>query len=709
MSADVPNGDRPLRVGFRTSIVTLFIAVVLLVGLTLVYLSFARVTGITRSAAGTFIDKVAQLGADRIDYQFKSVRDCLDILGGLPAVQSAEIDDNSKLYGLMAAMLRNNESLFNLYVGYEDGSFLEMDVIDRAGTAFRSSLNAPDDAVFRLVIISRTGATPHAPTTMLLSDNLISVDERAGPKDYDPRQRPWYIDAFRREGTFLTGPYVFFATGLPGYTLRIPLSEGRRGVVAGDILLSQSEVLLRQQQLGSGTAFLFNDEGRVVAHPEMSKLMQHLGGRAGDQLPEIDATNLAGLSEAVQSAEVGGHTHQFLSDKAGRTYVAAFQKIESAGAANIRLAVAAPLDEFFAEIIAERRTLFATALGVVAAMIPLAFWVGSLLAGSLRELAKQTDEMQRFQLAERPKIRSMIQEIDELGRSLFTMRRVIRNFSSFVPKQIVRQLIESGASLALGGTRREITVLFTDVADFTTKTERADPSQVMIYTSRYFAALSEAIMGHHGTIDKFIGDAVMAFWNAPVDDPQHAANACLAVLACLRQSERLNVKFEAEDWPPYRTRFGLHSGDAVVGNVGSADRMNYTALGATINLASRLEGLNKNYDTQVLVSAAVKERADARFLFRPVDRIKPKGFAESVMIFELRCERAGDIASELEFCRRWDAIYTLVECDKRDRALGEISAFLAKYPRDGVAQFHAERLRAPSVVPLQRRPERHHT
>src|SRR4029078_6255828 len=100
-------------------------------------------------------------------------------------------------------------------------------------------------------------------------------------------------------------------------------------------------------------------------------------------------------------------------------------------------------------------------------------------------------------------------------------------------------------------------------------------------------------MGHHGTIDKFIGDAVMAFWNAPVDDPQHAANACLAVLACLVPSARLNVKFEAEDWPPYRTRFGLHSGDAVVGNVGSADRMNYTALGATINLAPPPEGTDQ--------------------------------------------------------------------------------------------------------------------
>jgi len=708
MSTGVSNRDRSLRVGFRTSIVTVFIAVVLLVGLTLVYLSFARVTDITRSAAGTFIDKVAQLGADRIDSQFKNVRDCLDILGGLPSVQSADIDDNTKLYGLMAAMLRNNEPLFNLYVGYEDGSFLEMDMIDRAGPAFRSSLSAPEDATFRLVAISRTGSAAHTATTMLLADNLIALDEKPGPDDYDPRQRRWYSDAFRREGTLLTGPYLFFATGLPGYTLRIPLKEGRRGVVAGDILLSQSEALLRRQQLGSGTAFLFNDDGRIVAHPEMSKLMTDFGGH-GDELPKIEATNLPGLSQAVQAAEAGGHTHQFLSSKAGRTYVAAFQKVESAGAANIRLALVAPLDEFFAEIIAERRTLFITALAFVAAMVPLAFWIGSLLARSLRELARQTDEIQHFQLTERPKLRSMIQEIDDLGRSVFTMRTVIRNFSSFVPKQIVRQLIESGASLALGGTRREITVLFTDVADFTAKTEKADPSQVMIYTSRYFAALSEAIMANQGTVDKFIGDAVMAFWNAPADDPEHAINACRAVLACLRKNEQLNGIFEAEGWPPFATRFGLHSGDAVVGNVGSADRMNYTALGATINLASRLESLNKSYGTRVLVSAAIKDRAAAHFVFRSVDRMQPKGFAESVPLFELRCERISETSFELEFCRRWDAVYAVVECGDHAAALGMVSQFLAEYPGDGVAEFHARRLRASDVIPLQRLAERHHT
>ena len=699
MSEVRPTGKRPVRVGFRTSMITVFMAVVLLVGLTLVYLSFERVSDITRTAAGTFIDKVAQIGADRIDSQFRDVRDCLEIIGGLPSVQSADIANNPRLYHLMAAMLRNDELLFNLYVGYDDGSFVEMDVIDRAGPPFRSRLNVPEDAVFRLVVISRASMSPQVNTMTFLSDNLTSVAERPGPADYDPRKRPWYVDAFKSEGTLLSGPYVFFATGQPGYTLRMPLKKGRRGVVAGDILLSRTEALLDQQRLGrSGMAFLFNGDGRIVAHPQMSELTQEFRGRS-DELPTIDVIKLTGLSALMQSSKKDRHARQFLKDHAGRTYVAAFHKIDTAGTANIRLAAIAPLDEFYSEIIAERRALFLTALGFVAAMLPLAFWLGSLLARTLRELAKQTDELQRFQLVDRPRIRSLIGEIDELGRSVFTTRTVIRNFSNFIPRQLVRQLIESGAALGLGGTRREITVLFTDVADFTAKTEKADPSQVMIYTSRYFAALSETIMRHHGTIDKFIGDAVMAFWNAPADDPEHAVNACRAVLACLRRNDDLNAAFEAERWPAYTTRFGLHSGDAVVGNIGSSDRMNYTALGATINLASRLEGLNKGYRTRILVSAAVKARADRQFVFRSVDRIKPKGFAEAVRIFELRCEQKAYIASELAFCERWEKVYAMIEHADRAKALSAISVFLAEYPGDGVAQFHSERLRAAGEAP----------
>jgi adenylate cyclase len=128
----------------------------------------------------------------------------------------------------------------------------------------------------------------------------------------------------------------------------------------------------------------------------------------------------------------------------------------------------------------------------------------------------------------------------------------------------------------------------------------------------------------------------------------------------------------------------------VVGNVGSSDRMNYTALGATINLAARLEGLNKNYGTRVLVSATVRERAGNRFVFRCVDEIKPKGFAEAVKIFELR--DLADQASEASLCRRWDIVYAAMRQNRPTAALVWVLDFLAQYPGDGVARYHAERL-----------------
>jgi adenylate cyclase len=683
--------ERRIKVGFRTSIIALFVGVVLFVGLTLVYLSFARVAAITQTAASTFIDKVAQLGADRIDAQFKTVSDCLEILSGLPSVQSAELGDAPHLIATMGSMLRNNPQLFNLYVGYQDGSFLELDAIERAGPTFRANLRAPDAAIYRLVVIVRTGKGSPSSTTTFLSDSLAAIADVPGPANYDPRERPWYVDAFKSEDSLLTGPYVFFATGLPGYTLRIPLHNGRPGVVAGDIMLERTEAMLGKQRLGqSGLAFLFDGNKRIVAHPQMEEMISVSAAHVRDvvDLPKIDAINLAGLGEVIASWSEGGPAQQFFWDQTGRTYVGAFQRIRTTGPANIRLAVIAPLDEFYSEIISERRWLFALTTGFVAAMVPLVFWLGSFMARSLRTLARETDKIQRFELNPRPQLHSIVKEIDDLGRSVFTMRSVIQTFSTFVPKRLVQQLIESGAALELGGARREITVLFTDVANFTAITEKADPAQVMIHTSRYFAAMSEAIMANKGTVDKFIGDAVMAIWNAPVDDADHVINACAAALACLRSNEALNASFERAGWPIYRTRFGLHVGDAVVGNIGSSDRMNYTALGATVNLAARLEGLNKNYGTSILVSDAVKVRAESNYVFRSVDRIRPKGFAEAFTIYQLRCER-GNSGLDAAFCQSWETVYASMQGTNAAQSLSLLTSFLDKYPHDGVAQYHA--------------------
>jgi adenylate cyclase len=285
-------------------------------------------------------------------------------------------------------------------------------------------------------------------------------------------------------------------------------------------------------------------------------------------------------------------------------------------------------------------------------------------------------------------VRSLIREIDELGRSVSTMRTVAETFSHFVPRRLVEKLIETGTPLQLGGARREVTLLFSDVVNFTEITEKADPAQVMQYTSRYFAAMSHEIMTHAGTVDKFIGDAIMAIWNAPADDPDHAANACAAALAFQRANDRLNAEFEREGWPAYRTRLGLHSGEAVVGNIGSEDRMNYTVLGATVNLAARLEGLNKNYGTSILVSAALKHRVGRRFRFRSVDRISPKGFAEAFEIYELRPESTSGVAGDAEFCREWEMVYAALRNGPPAAVEDLLAAFRTKYPGDGVARYH---------------------
>ena len=153
--------------------------------------------------------------------------------------------------------------------------------------------------------------------------------------------------------------------------------------------------------------------------------------------------------------------------------------------------------------------------------------------------------------------------------------------------------------------------------------------------SRYFTALTDAFIAEGGTVDKFIGDAVMVFWNAPDPQPDHVERACRAALAGNQAAAQLNTQFEAEGLPPFFTRFGIHVGEAVVGNLGSAERMNYTALGSPVNLASRLEGLNKEYGTTILVSEDVYARVRHRFQFRAIASVIAKGMTKETRVYEL--------------------------------------------------------------------------
>jgi adenylate cyclase len=257
------------------------------------------------------------------------------------------------------------------------------------------------------------------------------------------------------------------------------------------------------------------------------------------------------------------------------------------------------------------------------------------MSSSLKAITAQAGKLQTLDAPDSSPVASYIKEVRELGLTVSLAQRAIWSFSHFVPKELVRRVVDNSISTELGGARQEITVLFTDVRGFTTIAESSDPDALMHQTSRYFTALTKAFLAEAGTVDKFIGDAVMVFWNAPNSQPDHVERACRAALAGRMASEQLNAQFDAEGLQPFFTRFGIHVGEAVVGNLGSAERMNYTALGSTVNLAARLEGLNKEYGTAILASEDVYYRARHGFRFKEIGAVIAKGMTKETQIYEL--------------------------------------------------------------------------
>ena len=324
-----------------------------------------------------------------------------------------------------------------------------------------------------------------------------------------------------------------------------------------------------------------------------------------------------------------------IRDAQGRDYLFRLTKFALTEQYRASILLLAAKEDFVQNVRKLQFTGLILAIIAGAAFVPLVWIFGSRMSRSLNAITAQARKLQNLAEPDPVQVTSHVREIHELGSTVHLAQRAISSFARFVPKEIVRRVVDNSISTKLGGVKQEITLVFTDVAGFTTIAESADPDVLMLQTSRYFAALTEAFLAEGGTVDKFIGDAIMVFWNAPDPQPDHVARACRAALAAKAAGERLNAEFEAEGLEPFFTRFGIHVGEAVVGNVGSTERMNYTALGNTVNLAARLEGLNKQVGTAVLASEDVYMRVRDQFEFRALDAVVAKGMTKETRIFEL--------------------------------------------------------------------------
>jgi adenylate cyclase len=283
-----------------------------------------------------------------------------------------------------------------------------------------------------------------------------------------------------------------------------------------------------------------------------------------------------------------------------------------------------------------------------------------------------------------------------MGRQLRRQREFIQSaFSRYVSPKVVEQLVSDPERLKLEGEHREMTFLFTDLEGFTTLSEKVDSRVLATMLNAYLDGVCAAILSLDGTVDKFIGDAVFAIFNAPADQPDHAERGVRCALAIDRFSESFRAEQHAKGIKLGVTRVGVHSGLAVVGNFGSHTRMQYTALGDTVNTASRLEGVNKVFGTRICVSDATRAHI-SDIPFRPIAVIVPKGREEPLGIYEpLDEERANS-----PFMMRYMEAYELAYAKEDPRALAIFEDLAREKPGDKTIEIHLERVREHAKGPL---------
>ncbi|MBI4054916.1 MAG: adenylate/guanylate cyclase domain-containing protein [Elusimicrobia bacterium] len=259
-------------------------------------------------------------------------------------------------------------------------------------------------------------------------------------------------------------------------------------------------------------------------------------------------------------------------------------------------------------------------------------------------------------------------------------RWIRKTFSHYLSSKVIDALMADPRKLRLGGERREMTVFFLDIVNFTALSERMPPEKLTHFLNTYLSRLTEVVLRHDGVVDKYMGDAIMAFWNAPLDQPDHAALACLAALGALAELEGLRKELTEFGEQAPTVRIGLNTGQMVVGNMGSEARFEYTVIGDHVNMASRLEGANKFFGTNILISEATYQRARERVEAREVGSVRVLGKQLPVKVYELFAEK-GKLSPD------WQVAF-------QEYRLG-VEAFRGRRFGEALEHFHRIRQRLP--------------
>jgi adenylate cyclase len=543
-----------------------------------------------------------------------------------------KVTDEGKREFVFLALLRSQPSLSWISLGFPDGGFFgsrkasdsEIDMIEVKWDAATGTARQRTDYY-----------TPEVGDIMFNNRELE-------PSTYNAAAQPWYHRAVAENAPGWNRVSNFPGSNRQAISISTPLTVNNEFVAVINIVIDRARLsqFLSTLEVGkSGTVVVLDRKANVMASPDPRAIDRQQNGEmpslrslsqdnallrtVGEYLGR-GSVDLAALSETRQV--------EFTSAADRRDYFLTFAPL---GFDDWVVATIIPSGDFLATIERNAKLLLA-ALGLLTLVIAaLAILSANRLIGApLLRIVGQLKHIESFELDAITRMNSPLRELDNLSAALTQMSRGLASFQKYIPTALVRTLVARGVEARPGGRQQVLTVLFTDIVGFTGLSERLGDAIVPVL-SDYLELASAAISTRNGTIDKFIGDAVMAFWGAPTPNDRHAVDACAAALEFRRRLGQRRAEPGGERGVPLRMRVGINTGRMLVGNIGSNERLSYTVIGDAVNVASRLEAVNKRYGTEILIGEDTRTAAGDAILVRRLDWVAVYGRTQGLAVYEL--------------------------------------------------------------------------
>ena len=521
------------------------------------------------------------------------------------------------------------------------------------------------------------------------------VGQSVSASTLDITTLPGYQAAKESSSLIVEEPSINPDTGYPITSVRFPIIRNGEfiGCASANITMDVlSRFLTRYRPSKRSTTIIADPtNGKIIADSERQKGVRAVDGK-------LQVASLANIADDDVREAYRKHNQMdqdsflFRSPLTGEQVSASFTLFPDSFGQPWQVINLTPVNDFVGALDASNRQMLFIIIALTIIELLLIYFLSARLARPIAAVAQELKSVESMSFVNRTGRKSNIGEIAQLQSAAALLRNSLQSFSSFVPLDVVRALIKSGVPLALGVESRFLTVFFSDLENFSTHAEHLAPSELLGQMSTYFEVVSRAISEEHGTIDKFIGDGVMAFWGAPAPQSDHVLRACAGALRAARRMERVNEAWRAKGQPSIRIRIGLNCADVLVGNVGSTERLSYTVMGDGVNVAARLEGMNKVFGTTICISDSVVEVVKANIVARPLQKVHVKGRKREFMIYELLGIRNSD-DPELKLRARdqklsdmtWEAS-NFVERGEFDVAAGHYREILQLFPNDPVAK-----------------------